>query len=711
MTRDKVHLNEPSCSAVNPHKGDDSSSKVDRRQFLCMATMSSALLMLDGRRLGAAPLAPNSRSYAALQSLPPGAARPEGWLRGYLQKQLTQLGSRLPEVSWPFTAPYWSGEETATSWWPWENKAYWIDGATRLAIVMNDETLLRKVQSIIDYTLTHASPDGYVGPGYLREPTADYHRWPHTVFFRSLMAATDAKPAGDQHVVEVLQKHYLSDHADYAQPNRNVTNIELMLWCYGQSGDIRMLAMAENTWREYMKKVAVDPGHGDLSWLRVYEDTPIDSHGVTYAETSKLPAILYVYTGKQEYLKFALAAQRRIFDYHMLIDGIPSTTEWYRGRTSLDSHETCDIVDHVWTWGYLLMATGDGVWADRIERACFNAGSGAIKKDWKALQYFSCPNQFLATLDSDHNGEAFGGRHMAFEPNPGEHASCCGGNVHRLMPNYLIRMWMESNDGGLIAALYGPSAIKTAAGPGRVPMEVLETTGYPFDEEITFSFNTAEPVTFPFSLRIPNWCRKPNLSVNGVPTPLPAARSGYATLHREFKTGDKLVLHLQMKLAISRWPQGGIAIEHGPLVYSLPIKENWKAITEPKYTNPEFTSWNATPASPWNYGIDLNSSALENQIKIQRQPLTKDPWSDPPLTLAVPARRIEGWELLVNPENPDQKFTPALPDLNSCKVSASVETITLVPLGATQLRVTIFPDVNRTDNQEPELRGRVAGQG
>jgi hypothetical protein len=75
----------------------------------------------------------------------------------------------------------------------------------------------------------------------------------------------------------------------------------------------------------------------------------------------KLPAILYLYTGKDEYLKFALAAERRIFDHHMLIDGIPSSTEHYRTVTSLDSHETCDIADHTWSWGYMLMVTGDAI--------------------------------------------------------------------------------------------------------------------------------------------------------------------------------------------------------------------------------------------------------------------------------------------------------------------------------------------------------------
>jgi uncharacterized protein len=222
-----------------------------------------------------------------------------------------------------------------------------------------------------------------------------------------------------------MRKHYLNDQASYGSPERNVTNIESILWCYGRTGDPRLLALAENSWAQFIK-VAGDQVHGDLSPLRVYGATPIDSHGVTYAETIKLPAILYLCTGKEEYLRFSQAAERRIFDHHMLIDGIPSTSEFYGTVTSLDMHETCDIADHTWSWGYQLMATGDAVWADRIERACFNAARGAIKKDWKALQYMSCPNQFLAALNSDHHLKGLGGFKMAYQPNPGKRVACCG---------------------------------------------------------------------------------------------------------------------------------------------------------------------------------------------------------------------------------------------------------------------------------------------
>ena len=326
-------------------------NEVSRREFLRLAMMSSAMVMGAGKLLEGEQPTP----HAQLRELAPGAVRPEGWLRGMLEKQAAQLGSKLPQISWPFNGTYWAGEEKdesikkGQSWFAWEQKGYWIDGAARLAMVLEDEALMEQVWATINYTLTHPDADGYLGPQLFKEPKENNHRWPQAVFFRSLMACADAPSAltgaTGKDIADAMRKHYLNDQASYGTPERNVTNIESILWCYERTGDARLLALAENAWAEYMK-VAADQLHGDLSPLRVYGATPIDSHGVTYAETIKLPAILYLYTGKEEYLKFAQAAERRIFDHHMLIDGIPSTSEFYSTVTSLDLHETCDIADH-----------------------------------------------------------------------------------------------------------------------------------------------------------------------------------------------------------------------------------------------------------------------------------------------------------------------------------------------------------------------------
>ncbi|GGA62992.1 hypothetical protein GCM10011507_13240 [Edaphobacter acidisoli] len=676
----------PECDGNSTHL-----SVLDRRQFLQLGAAGAAFLFAQG--VHAAEGAPATSTHGAFVELAPGAVEPQGWLRNYLSRQAAQLGSQLPDISWPFSASYWDGLEQGPSWWPWEQRAYWIDGATRLAIVMRDTALLQKTQIPILFTLQHTKANGYLGPAFFENPVGDEHRWPQLVFFRSLMACAEAH-VGPVGIVEAMQRHYLNDPADYGLPERNITNLEPMLWCYGQTGNTKLLALAEDSWRRYLAQVAAKPDSGDLGEARVFAGGPIHAHGVTYAETAKLPAILYMYTGNPEYLRFALAAQQRIFSHHMLVDGIPSTSEWFRTRTSLDSHETCDIVDHTWGWGYMLQATGDGRWGDRIERACFNAGPGAIRNDWKALQYFSCPNQFLATEKSDHNVMEHGGYMMAYQPNPGRRTACCGGNVHRLYPNYVSRMWMRSANGGLAATLYGPSTVRTTVGFERTPVEIVQTTDYPFRDSIAFKFEGQHEARFPLSLRIPAWCRHPQLRMNGELVAI-TPRNGFVTLDRLFHPGDTLTLTLPMELGRTSWPYGGVALERGPLVFSLPIQEDWSTFTVPDYSTAAFPGYNANPAGSWNYALVLGSEALENQVKVEQstEELADDPWSHPAVTLSVAARKVEGYTLQDRTNQSDQLFTPPLPDLAFAQVDSETEKITLVPYGATHLRVTIFPEI------------------
>src|SRR5580704_11410357 len=137
-------------------------NELNRREFIRLTLMSSAMLMGKSPVLQAKGMNSASPAHGALRSLAPGAVQPEGWLRGYLEKQ-ARLCSALPRTSWPFTEAYWAGMEDADAWWPWEQEAYWIDGATRLSLVLQDEGLMAQVRNRIDYTLSHAGPNGYLG--------------------------------------------------------------------------------------------------------------------------------------------------------------------------------------------------------------------------------------------------------------------------------------------------------------------------------------------------------------------------------------------------------------------------------------------------------------------------------------------------------------------------------------------------------------------
>src|SRR5579872_3395873 len=678
---------------------------ITRRNFLGSLSAASAMLAMQRTTNPAAALTSSLNSgaadgrptYAVLNSLAPGAVKAEGWLGLYLDKQATGLSLHLPEIARPFTGAFWAGEENYASWWPWEQKGYWTDGALRCALVTGNQDLLKLARATVDYTLSHAFPDGYLGPALIKngkevDPRVDNFRWPNTVFFRAIAALGEA--TSDPKIAAAIQKHYLSDQgAPYGGPSRDVTNVEAMLWSYARTGDQRLLAMAEESWNGFLQ--SAEPGDfesGDLHPDRVFANTPINAHGVTYIEKAKLPAILYIHTGNKEYLHYALAAQKRIFDHHMLIDGIPSTSEDYRGITALDSHETCDISDHTWSWGYLLTATGDSIWADRIESAVFNAGFGAIKKDWKAHQYFSCPNQFLATQNSCHAVLAHGKGWMSYRP--GHTVACCSGNVHRIFPNYAIRMWMKDKKRGLAAVLYGPSTVTAQVSQSGHRVEIKQETNYPFEEEIHFTIRCEQPLTFPLSFRIPGWCSSPHLYLNDKPLPLPPIDSGFAQLNRKFHPNDRITLVLPMRTALSHWPDNGVGVKHGPLVYSLPIKEEWTSVVIPKHSTSEFPCWNAMPAGAWGYGLTVDEDRLASEIEIKRRPMTEDPWTEPPITATVSVKKISGWELEGDQQDPNQKFTPPLPDLANNSVLAQSEHIGLAPYGSTHLRLTIFPNVN-----------------
>lgn len=693
---------------------------LNRREFIKSAAAGSAMLATAGlpKVLEGAETALNSRSpYAVMHSLPPGAIQPQGWMRAHLEAQ-AKMTIALGDIAYPFSYPYWEGMEDAKDWFQWEQRAYWIDGSIRLSLLLGDPSVMAKARSAVDYTLSHPSSKGFLGPQYLAFSGGPQgpNRWPNNVMFRGLMALADAQPAPDgvnsNAIVDAMRNHYLNDDAPYSNGGRNITNMEPLLWCYERTGDQRLLEMAEKWWTDYINgataaearlekasgQIRFHP-YSDLAPSRVYSNTPAEGHGVSYAEQSKLPAILYLYTGKEDYVKYVVAAQRRVLDYHLLIDGIPSSSEGLAGITALDEHETCDISDYPWSWSYVLMATGDGVWGDHIERACFNAHPGSTRDDWKGIQYYSSPNQVLATLDSDHHRTRPGTRRMAYQPNPAQYIGCCAGNKHRCFPNYVLSMWMKTRDNGLAATLFGPSKVTARVGPEGQQVEIVESTNYPFDEEIQFEIHSSQPVAFPLALRIPAWCDNPHIRMNGSSVGGSKPSNGFFVLNRRFESGDVISLHLPMKVALSHWPNDGVGVEHGPLVYALSIQPAWTSLVEAYYSSAEFPTWQATPTSEWNYGLALDAARVRSQVEVKRASSPPDltnnswPWSSSPVTLSVPARKIEGWELRSNPQDPAQKFTPSLPEPGQLNASESIERISLVPYGAAKLRVSIFPKV------------------
>ena len=595
---------------------------------------------------------------------------PTGWFAELLDRQLDGLSGHPEAMDYPYNSPLWAGElkrdseSRGADWWRYEQTAYYLDGIARLACITGDETLGSVWQNNLEYVLAHpqAEPAGRLGAA------GRSMAWPFAVFFRALKASYEA--TGDPRIPEALEKHYLSYSPDELSDRRHVVNVEGMLWTWSLTGNDELLTRARAAW---------DEANAELTQANCLDDKDFHMHGVTMNELLKVPMLLYAYTGEEEYLRAALNADRKMEAANMLVDGCVSSTEHLAGRDPLASHETCDIVDYSWTMGYFLETTGDAGWADRIERCAFNAGLGSITKDFRAMQYFSCPNQFLATGTSDHNAFKYGKTWMQYRPI--HETECCIGNIHRLFPNYVSRMWMTDVDGAPVATLYGPCELLLDLGDG-LSVKIEEITNYPFGEDIDFRFTfyrngrrSRASHEMAFSYRLPAWCS-------------PDGKAGFRTERRAWKSGEVFSIHLPMKPVFEDNPVQGRSVVMGPLVYSYSIPSKWEEDTATyenlagkQCRNPEFRSWTITPSAEWNYAL---KDCSPDEIEIVRRDTDGFPFDEgeSPLVLRVKACTAEGWELK------DGQLTPALPETVTRGEDAVLE---LSPLGSTVLRLSIFP--------------------
>ena len=638
--------------------------------------------------------------------------RPTGWLAATCRAQAEGLTGHPEALSYPYDSCLWAGEISregghGDGWWRYEQTGYYTDGLLRLGYALGDAELIAKGERGVDWTLAHASPEGYLGNRCLWDGAhfnlgKGYEMWPMAVFFRVMKAKYDA--TGDARIPAALARYYLLYGPEKVAEGRNTINVEGLVWTYGRTGDARLLELAEKAWNAKKSK---DDWSGDLTPQNCADDEPVYMHGVSYSEELKIPLLLYAQTGKRDYLEQALNAERKLVRDHLLPDGCPSSTEQTRGNCVHWGHETCVVSDWTWTLGYFLETTGHAADADRIEACVFNAGLGSIGKDFKSLQYFSNLNQFIATSDSNHNPYFYGTTWCQYRPT--HETECCAGNMHRFLPNYVSRLWLKDAEGAPVAALYGPCEVDFGW------CRIREETRYPFDGKIVFRFSMDAPRESAFTYRVPGWCTAgASVRVNG--TRVEAGAPGtFATIRRTFRDGDALELDFPMetvfeevprcryviKDAVSKWvgpidgPSGsqGTVVRRGPLLFAYPIAEDRTEDTAEhanmrgkKSRNPAFKCWNLRPAGPFNFALAERTAEVVVSPSAENDGFAA---SVPPVSVNVKARRI-AWELERG------KMTPRNPEAPRA-VSDEVETLSLVPYGSTMLRLAVFPDLSRRE--------------
>jgi DUF1680 family protein len=502
----------------------------------------------------------------------------------------------------------------------WDSDVYkWLEAIAYELAKEPDPELRRMVDETIPIIEAAQQQDGYLDSYFIfAEPE---RRWQDLARGHEMYCAGHLIEAavafnrflGEDRLLKVAIR--FADHIDatFGPGKRAGTpghpEIELALVeLYRETGEKRYLELAVYLLGERGRGL-LDPGsHGGHGGPGVYQDhTPVrdactmEGHAVRQLYLTSGIADIYLETGEGTLLEAMYRLWEDMIQHKTYIHGGVGSihnneafSEPYELPNSRAYCETCaQIASIMWNWR-LLMMTGDGVHADVMEDALYNAFLSGVSLEGDRFFYVNT----LLSKGSDPVISRKRIQRMEWPWTP-----CCPPNVMRFLA-VLDHYVATSGDGGLQLHHYLPATIDTdigAAGKIRLAVE----TRYPWDGTVKITIEESGGTSWPLKLRVPAWSAEVGFLVNGQPTdPLPVD-SGYLVATRSWRKGDTVELVLGVEPSLyEAHPRvdstaGSVAIKRGPVVYCLEQADQDPGVDVLSVQIDEM----ADLASTWNPGL------------------------------------------------------------------------------------------------------------
>jgi len=258
----------------------------------------------------------------------------------------------------------------------------------------------------------------------------------------------------------------------------------------------------------------------------------------------------------------------------------------------------------MWNWR-LLLVTGEAVYAELMERTLYNGFLSSTGFDGTSFFYFN-PLQYRepATRQAWYD------------------CACCPPNIMRLLASLEHYVATQTVDGVQVHQ-YLPCRIRTERGNSGA-LELVVTTGYPFDGTVVIRVVAAPTDSQEIALRVPTWAREARCTLNGRRVTVEPCEKGYLRIRQEWSAADEIVLELPMRAhgvgAASEIDavRGCVAFERGPLVYCL------EGIDLPKGVNLQTVSVDASVRPEEERGFAIGS---ESVVALRLRGRTVSSWS------------------------------------------------------------------------------------
>ncbi len=594
--------------------------------------------------------------------------KPKGWLKTQLRIQADGLAGNLDKVWNDVKDSAWIGGTNEG----WERVPYWLDGFIPLAYLLDDEDLKARAKKYMDAIIASQRPDGWICP-CSDEARANYDTWAAILISKVLVVYADCSK--DERVQDVLLKLFknFDDHTNLHTLRiwgaaRWFEALIALRWLYNRTGEKWLIRVA--------KKFRVE----GFDWNVIFEDGFVDEgtapwdlfcHGVNIGMAFKSKALMsLMFQNVTE--DFAESTFKYLEEHHGMPNGHYTSDETLHGTSPIHGTELCSVVEAMYSYEWLYAATGNTIWADRLEALAFNALPATVTPDMWAHQYDQMSNQVCCTplkethfRSNDIEAHVFG-----LEP----HFGCCTANMGQGFPKFALSTFMKTENGIATCAI-APAKLNTQINGTGVTVEL--DTSYPFRNTATYTVTTDKPVSFTFRMRVPGCAVSAKINGKDV-TP-----GGFADFTQEFSGTQTFTLTMEFKAQINNRPDGLVYVSRGPLTYSVAIGEKWETVEyvkngiERKFP---YCDYYITPTTKWNYAL------ADDVFEVKENDFTAA-FDTKNVPIEMTARMVEiEWGF-------DGGKCDKLP--TSTKPQSDVQNVRLIPYGCTNLRLTEYPYIKK----------------
>src|SRR5450432_993684 len=204
------------------------------------------------------------------------------------------------------------------------------------------------------------------------------------------------------------------------------------------------------------------------------------------------------------------AVQRRMY----ITGGVGSRREGERFTTDFDLPnetayaETCANIALVFAAQRFLQIEPKAEYADVMERALYNGVISGVSLKGDRFFYANPLTVHDEALSPQVHANIAGRRQEWFG------CACCPPNLARLLASFAQYIY-STNYNEIYVHLYAASTAELSVGGQTVRIE--QRTNYPWQEKIELTVHPKDDAQFSIALRMPGWCEKPQVKLNGRP--------------------------------------------------------------------------------------------------------------------------------------------------------------------------------------------------